>query len=728
MFKGRKMAKYKSGRVTLPTDRDMDEKILEIRELWGADAVRNSDGTSLGEDIMHSFQKVYATYLTTRADLIWGKLHPEELSQIYLMTPHTTARTETLEIRLLDGYYEEEVQINKIEDPVRFWEVMDRTTGDVVAPERWRWDFVKGTVTIKAEKWHVYTVTFLAFQIWDAVCMYNHLTNNWGSRPHDLPYDVYNPRTREHVLQYLKDWLHDNPRPDVVRFTTFFYQFSLIYDDLKREKIVDWFGYSGSVNPRLLEDFEKEYGYRLRPEDIVRQGSHNSSFCVPAKQFLDYMDFVQRFVTKLARQCVDLVHAAGREAMMFFGDHWIGAEPYGKYWGEIGLDAIAGSVGDGVTCRMIADVPDVKYREGRFLPYFFPDTFYPGGDPTAEANANWLAARRSICRKPLDRIGYGGYLGLASRFPDFINRVAEICDEFREIYDKIGGTKPYAPKFKVAILNCWGKTRRWQTTMVAHAKTYKQNYPYIGIVEALCGMPFDVDFISFDEVRANGVPCDVRVILNYGMAGTSWSGGENWLDQKIVSALREFTHSGGGFIGIGEPCALLHQGRFFQLADILGVDRELGFTLIYTKYTEQFRGEHFIIDDPGRDFDFGGGSDDVYAINDNTRNLVVENGCVRIAANSFGAGRSVYISGLPYNARNVRLLLRSIYWAGGIEGELKKSWFSENIYTECNAYPDSGWYCVLNNSCEAQTTKVYKGDGTSVNVNLEPMEIKWFVI
>jgi 1,3-beta-galactosyl-N-acetylhexosamine phosphorylase len=722
------MAKYKNGRVTLPTDKNMDEKILEIRELWGADAIRNSDGTSLSEDVTRHFEHIYATYLTTRTDLGWGKLHPEELSQIYLMTPHTTAVTETLEIYLLKSYYEEQVSINKLEDPARWWEVIDRTTGEVLTPEHWSWDFDKGTVTIKAEKWHVYTVTFLAFQIWDAVCMYNHLTNNWGDKPHDMPYDVYNPLTREHVLLFLRDWLRDNPRPDVVRFTTFFYQFTLIYDDRQREKFVDWFGYSGSVNPRLLEDFEKEYGYRLRPEDIVKQGWHNGSFCVPTKQYLDYMDFVQRFVTKLTKRCVDLVHVAGKKAMMFFGDHWIGAEPYGRYWGEIGLDAIVGSVGDGVTCRMIADVPNVKCREGRFLPYFFPDTFRPGGDPTAEANANWLAARRSICRSPLDRIGYGGYLGLATQFPDFVARVAEICDEFREIHDKIGGTKPYTPKFKVAILNSWGKTRRWQTTMVAHAKTYKQFYPYIGIVEALCGMPLDVDFISFDEIREGGVPGDVRVLLNYGMAGSAWSGGENWLDTKLLAAVRGFVNSGGGFIGIGEPSAILHQGRFFQLADVLGVDKELGMTLIYTKYTEQHNEPHFIMEGLCGKFDFGGGADDVYAINDDTASLVVENGCVKVAANSFGNGRAVYISGLPYNARNTRLLLRSIYWAGGIESELKKSWFSENINTECNAYPESGWWCVLNNSYETQKTVVYKGDGSNVSVNLAPMEIKWFPV
>jgi 1,3-beta-galactosyl-N-acetylhexosamine phosphorylase len=278
----------------------------------------------------------------------------------------------------------------------------------------------------------------------------------------------------------------------------------------------------------------------------------------------------------------------------------------------------------------------------------------------------------------------------------------------------------------VAILNSWGKARRWQATMVAHAKIYKQFYPYIGIIEALCGMPVDVDFLSFDEVRESGVPNDVRVMLNYGMAGTSWSGGENWLDQKLICAVREFVNKGGGFIGIGEPAAIQHQGRFFQLADVLGVDKELGMTRIYTKYTQETSEPHFILEGLAKGLDFGGGTDDVYAIGDDTVNLVVENGCAKISVNSFGKGRSVYISGLPYNAQNTRLLLRSIYWAGGIEKDIAKSWFSENIHTECNAYPETGHWCVLNNSEEPQNTVVYKADGSGVNISLAPMEIKWF--
>ena len=152
------------------------------------------------------------------------------------------------------------------------------------------------------------------------------------------------------------------------------------------------------------------------------------------------MEFQQIEVSKLAKELVDIVHSYGKEAMMFLGDHWIGTEPFGKYFKNIGLDAVVGSVGDGefhkvqellrgaaedgvvvtlvhdvfraegiarpffkllqnigadagavakpfheffplgdgVTLRMISDIEGVTYTEGRLLPYFFPDVFTEG--------------------------------------------------------------------------------------------------------------------------------------------------------------------------------------------------------------------------------------------------------------------------------------------------------------------------------------------------------------
>lgn len=99
--------------------------------------------------------------------------------------------------------------------------------------------------------------------------------------------------------------------------------------------------------------FEKWAGYKFRPEFIVDQGYHNTMFRVPSKEFRDFIEFQQQEVCALAKEMVDIVHSYGKEAMMFLGDHWIGTEPYGKYFASIGLDAVVGSVGSGVTLRMI---------------------------------------------------------------------------------------------------------------------------------------------------------------------------------------------------------------------------------------------------------------------------------------------------------------------------------------------------------------------------------------
>ena len=48
------------------------------------------------------------------------------------------------------------------------------------------------------------------------------------------------------------------------------------------------------------------------------------------------------------------------------------------------------------------------------------------------------------------------------------------------------------------------------THMVAHALHYRQAYTYLGVLEALAGLPLDVVFLSFDDVRA-GIDPDVRL-------------------------------------------------------------------------------------------------------------------------------------------------------------------------------------------------------------------------
>lgn len=717
------MSKTK-GRVTLPSESNFLNETKEMLDRWGADALRDSDGTKLDAATKALDAKIYTTYFVARGHNEFAQEHMDECQQMLLMSKHNVATEDTVTIDFLDGYYREQVVADYIHDPKKWWEVIDRTTGEVVPVSCWEVDQEKDLVTIKdAAPFHEYTVSFFVYAIWDPTQMYNHITNNWGDKPHDIPFDVRQANSGAFAKDYLKQWLIDNPDTDVVRFTTFFYHFTLVFNDQAKEKFVDWFGYGATVSIKALEEFEQEYGYALRPEDIVDNGYYNSTFRVPTRAYRDYMDFIQRFVAKKAKELVEITHEAGREAMMFLGDNWIGTEPYGPYFEDIGLDAVVGSVGGGATLRLISDIPGVKYTEGRFLPYFFPDTFYEGNDPCIEAIDNWLSARRALMRNPVDRIGYGGYLSLAYKFPKFVDYIEKVTDEFRLIYDNVKGKKAYCG-LKVGILNSWGKIRSWQPYMVAHALWYKQTYSYFGILESLSGAAVDVQFLSFDEIRENGVPSDIDVIINAGDAGTAFSGGEEWLDEKLVTTIRQWVYNGGGFVGVGDPTAVHHSGRFFQLADILGVDKELGFTLSTDKYFKTALDSHFITEDRNSDFDFGESKHDIYALSAATEIIEYSNNEVHMAANAYGKGRGVYISGLPYSYENTRLLMRAMFYAASKEDRYH-IWYADNLNCEVNAYPESGKYAILNNSNETQTTKFYDGEGNCETITLEPCEILW---
>ena len=712
------------GLVTIPTDLDVVPETLELMKRWGADAIRDCDGTDFPEALKDADAEIYSTYYTTRKDNEWAKANPEEIQQMYLMTPFYTADSESLSIEIMKGLYPDMLSPNTRDDIKRWWEVVDRTTGKVVPTDEWDYNEEEGKVTIKAVPFHEYTVSFLAYIMWDPVHMYNAVTNDWKDVEHQITFDVRQPKTHEYTLKRLRKFIEDHPYVNVLRFTTFFHQFTLVFDELAREKYVDWYGYSASVSPYILKQFEEEVGYPFRAEYIIDQGYYNNQYRVPSKEFQDFQAFQRREVAKIVKEMTEITHECGKKAMMFLGDHWIGTEPFMEEFKTLGIDAVVGSVGNGSTLRLISDIEGVKYTEGRLLPYFFPDVFNENGHPVKEAKYNWVTARRAILRKPIDRIGYGGYLKLALQFPEFLDYVEQVCNEFRTLYANVKGTTPYCVK-KVAVLNCWGKMRAWGCHMVHHALYQKQNYSYAGIIESLSGAPFDVVFINFQDILDNpAILDDIDVIINVGDADTAHTGGEWWENPKIIEAIRGFVYNGGGIIGVGEPSGHQYQGHFFQLANVFGVEEETGFTLGYDKYNWDEH-EHFILED-SEEVDFGEGKKNIYALPSATI-LVQKEKEVQMAVNEFGKGRAVYISGLPYSFENSRVLYRAVLWSTHSEDELNR-WFSTNYNVDVHAYPKNNKYCVVNNTDEPQQTTIYRGDGSSFELALEPNQIIWYEI
>lgn len=712
------------GRVTLPAEEGCAERVGALARLMGADAIRNSDGTRLDEETLRLGLKVYSTYFVSRGKNHFAKDHKEERQHIYLLTPRYTAEKEILEIPLMEGFLSEQVSPDYDHSPAVFWEVRDRTEGRVIPPQEWQVQPEQGAVRLsRAEPYHEYTVAFLAWADWDPTQMYNYITNDWQDVEKDIPFDLRQSAAAAFAPAELSGWLEEHPEVDVVRFTTFLYHFTLLFSPRRKEKYVDWFGYGFAVSPEALEAFSAEYGYSLTPEDFVDEGYYNSPFRVPSRAFRDFMSFTERFVCAKARELVAITHQKGREAMMFLGDTWIGAEPYGREFPSIGLDAVVGSVGNGTTLRMLSEIRGVRYTEARFLPYFFPDVFREGGDPVREARECWLSARRAMMVKPVDRIGYGGYPSLAMQFPDFLKYMERVAKEFRKIYNSIHGCRPFAG-LRVGIINSWGELRSWQTHMVAHAIPYAKTAPYTGILEALSGLPVEVSFLSLSRIAEEGIPQGVDVLLNAGEAGTAFSGGKEWEDPRLICRIRRFVREGGGLIGIGEPSAYPKNGRYFQLADLLGVEREMGFSLSENKPWHPVCTHHFITEELSGAPNLGEDVSFVYPLSEETEILCQSGESVRLAANCAGRGRGVYLSGLPFSTENTRLLHRALYWAAGKEKEFFR-YLSKNPACEAFFYPQKKLFAVLNQTALPQKTVLLDGRGKETVLSLAPEEIYW---
>jgi len=715
------------GDFTLPGEAGYEELTLELAKKWGADAIRDSDGTVLSDKIISTGYDIYSTICLVRADNEWAKANRNKLQQNYLMSKPVVAETHKIEIDLLSGFFREQFEVNASDDPKKWWQVFDRTTSEEIPKEQWSFNPSNGIVTIeKVKKWHQYTVNFLAWQIWEGISMYNHTTNNWNQE-HQMPVDPIYPETQQFMLDYLQKWLDEHPHTKIVRFTSLFYNFAWFWGDpaIQRFTYADWGSYEGTVSPRAMRLFAESRGYEMTSEDFVNNGAYCTSHNVPSERLLDWMDFMNEFVIGFGRKCIDVIHAADKVAYMFYDDHWVGTEPYCKRFKDLGFDGLIKCVFNAFEARLCAGVKGVGLKELRLHPYLFPTglrgepTFMEGGDPALDAKRFWANIRRGLLRAPIDRIGLGGYLHLVQDFPDFVEAIKHIAGEFRTIKQFHSEGAPYTAPLKVAVLTAWGNLRSW--VYVGHFIHGMELYE---ITESLAGLPVEVEFISFQDILDHGIPNDIDVILNAGKVGTAWSGGEHWKNEKIIETITEWVAGGGGFIGVGEPSAFPNSGQYFRLSHLLGVDREIGQTLSNVKIeTSVAAGNHFILEDIDSNIDFGKDIDNIFVLSKDTTVLSEIDGSPKIAINQFGKGQSLYLSGFKFNAENTRLLLRSLYFAAGRQSDFG-SWVCSNIHTDCAFYPNTKKLVIINCRDFEERTTVVDGNGKVFDVLLKPHGIE----
>ncbi|MBP3610557.1 MAG: 1,3-beta-galactosyl-N-acetylhexosamine phosphorylase [Lachnospiraceae bacterium] len=708
------MSKQKGG-FTLPGESGYEALTLQMAEKWGADVIRDSDGTVLSEEITKSGYGIYSTICIIRDHNEWAKQNLDKLQQTFLCTPARVATEEFVEINLMESFFAEQFKVNDSMAAFPYWEVYDRTTNELVSTEDWVYDPEEGVVTVKAVPFHKYTVSFLAYRIWEEISMYNHTTNNW-EKEHLMQIDPRYPEVREYLVKWMRNWCETHPDTTVVRFTSLFYNFVWIWgsSEKNRHLFSDWGSYDYTVSDRALEEFKKEYGYSMRAEDFINKGDLHVTHMPGNKQKADWMEFINKFVIEVGKELIAIVHEYGKKAYVFYDDSWVGVEPYNGKFNEFGFDGLIKCVFSGYEVRLCAGV-DVPAHELRLHPYLFPvglggaPTFSEGGDPTLDAKKYWNSVRRAMLRVKIDRLGLGGYLHLVEPYPEFCDYIEELTDEFRMIRSFHDAGKPYEIKTKVAVLHHWGRLRSWTLSGHFH-ETYMHDLIHIN--EALSGLPVDVKFISFEDVK-NGALKDVDVVINAGYAGSAWSGGDAWKDDALVTILTKWVYEGGTFLGVNEPSAVTGYDHYFRMAHVLGIDEDTGARVCHGRWQFTAADEEQILPagahvaaKPNR-----------YLTDGRAKVLLEADGQPVVTINEFGKGKGIYLASFDLDLVNTRMLYQLIRYAGG-EG-ITGLYMTDNFNTECAYYPVSKKLVVINNSGEEQTTTVSTENGDVV-VTLPP--------
>ncbi len=709
------MSKTKGG-FTLPGESGYEELTLQMAEKWGADVIRDSDGTELSPEIINAGYGIYSTICIIRDHNEWAKANPDKLQQTFLMTNPIVATETELTVDLMQDFFAEQFKINDSAESKEYWQVFDRTTNEEIKD----WSYADGKVTIKnITPFHKYTVNFLAWRIWEEISMYNHTTNNWD-KEHLMQIDPRYPETQKFMLDWLKNWCETHPATTVVRFTSMFYNFVWIWGSNPRNQQLfsDWGSYDFTVSPLALKEFEKKYGYKITSEDFINKGNLHATHMTAPQTKLDWMDFVNEFVVGFGKQLVDLVHGYGKKAYVFYDDSWVGVEPWGERFKDFGFDGLIKCVFNGFETRLCAGVDAVETHEIRLHPYLFPvglggaPTFMEGGNPTREAQGYWKNVRRALLRDKIDRIGLGGYLSLTIPFPDFQDYIEKISDEFRVIKEFHTEGKPYVLKPRIAVLHFWGKLRSWICSGHYHEHP---EVDLININEALSGLPFDVEFIGFDDVK-NGKLEDFDVVINAGKAGSAWSGGESWNDAAVVEKLTKWVYDGGVFIGVNEPSAVAGGDTYFKMAHVLGVDEDTGARICHGRYTFEPTNCACVQDKDSFKVNEG-----IYLIDADTVVAAEKDGVPVVARHAFGKGAGVYLASFTVNEKNTRMLMSLILKNTG-EG-MDQNYITDNLWCECAYYPSSKELVVINNSDAEQTTTV-KTDFGDKTVTLGAFDTK----
>lgn len=265
---------------------------------------------------------------------------------------------------------------------------------------------------------------------------------------------------------------------------------------------------------------------------------------------------------------------------------------------------------------------------------------------------------------------------------------------------------PYTLPVKVSVLTYWGKLRSW--TCGGHFHEHPE-LDLINLLESLSGLPVEVEFIDFEDLKAGRFTGNV--ILNAGSKNSAWSGGDVWKEASVVERLTQFVYEGGIFIAVNESSEVDGFDTNLRMASLLGVDLDRGDFLCHGSFSWQEEESEL------QAFGQLEGKKEAFIHASTVKVLKTDGDTFAVTENTAGEGKAIYMSSYRHNPENAGMLLRLLC------KEEDRCYISDNPYVECAYYPESAALVWINNSDRLQEATMRTERG-SVQVTLKALETK----
>jgi len=622
--------------------------------------------------------------------------HPEERQYGYWTNDPVKATQDTLKMEIESPSWRDE-RISVYYPIEKHWMVLDVTAGKPVPADRWEYDPKTKTVTIsRATVGHLYRVYYMVE------------TGGIGDPLYEPFAEASLKALDEFVSQY-----------DGILDTYWFDELAFAYPGPVPQGVWDWESYTLTARPERQREFTAETGIAFDPRWMAAPPKRID--VPPAREYLRWMEWIQAKVKRWMKRATDIVHKHKMRAWLYWGDCHVGIEPYNGSLSAGGVDEFDRPSADGCTIRALVDVPEKIFRRFRvdwlfwysFTRENFPQLFF----------SHWKGAKRGMLMKPINGIYWMTFYRALSNgdkaiAEDSVETIAEINDEFRYIAENLADVPAFTHDINLYVLNCWGKTYSWRPW----------RSPYL---ISISDITVRVRFISFEDVEKGGIPDDADIILNYGHAGSAWSGGYFWESEAVGKAVRDFIKNGGGFIGIQAPSYCEKPQPRWVLGDLFGLTAEgtahyepaslpqsvlagdaiEGGDVPTAMFRTKAGARHWMarncpaaVEGITDAVTVSVAADDVqilYATVKSENTLVPA-----VTARKAGDGRVVYFSGYSADYSFYRLLRRAIFWTAHREDAADALCVdgAEDVFIY--AYPARGIIAVLNNGDAAVDVRI----------------------